>query len=172
MSEKILGIDPANVRTAYVIVDRDFNLYDSGRIPNKDFLQLMNEADYDVVACEVIINMGVSNKTLYATSEFIGKIDLTSKLLGKPFHRVKRTQTKKHFDVRSKVNGIKQPSADSQILTYLSHRFAKEPKVNFGKGSKEKPDYFYGFVADMWQAMGVAVYFIDTTKERQYKLDL
>lgn len=165
-----MGIDPANKQTAYVILDRNFKLYDSGLVPNDEFLEIMERSDYDTVACEIIVNFGVSGASLFETAEFIGKIDLMSEILDKPFHRIKRTDTKKHFDVKRSTKYKKVPNADTQISRYLQTRFAKEPKVNFGKGLKGKPDYFYGFKADMWQAMGVGVYYIDTTNHKQKKL--
>ncbi|MFI5426084.1 hypothetical protein [Aeromicrobium sp. UC242_57] len=49
---------------------------------------------------------------------------------------------------------------DSNIIQALVDRFAPGQK-NHGKGTKAEPGFFYGFKADIWQAMALAVYAAD-----------
>ena len=156
---KVLSIDPANVQTAYVLFCSDsWKIYDKGIIPNKDFLKLLEQGDYDEVALEIIVNMGISGKSLYDTAEMVGMITYIVRKKGKPLHRISRNEVKKHFKVKRSSKHNKQPSADSQIRTSLIERFGKV-------GTKGNPGYFYGFKADKWAAMSVGVYHIDTKKE-------
>jgi hypothetical protein len=52
---------------------------------------------------------------------------------------------------------------DGNIRQALIDRFASEQR-NSGKGVKNEPGFFYGFHSDIWQAMGLAVYWMDTQK--------
>ena len=56
---------------------------------------------------------------------------------------------------------------DSNIIQALVDRFAYgEP--NRGKGVKASPGFFYGFKSDIWQAMALAVTFIDQNAADDY----
>ena len=171
---KILGIDPANKQTGYVIVDNNFKIYDKGIIKNDKFIELMRTADYDRIALEVIVPYGQRvGKTTFATAEMIGAISMVAKLLDKPLFRATRPDITRHLGVQRSTKNNKQPTADSQIITILGKRFAKDYHNNRGEGTKDNPDYFYGFKADIWQAFAVAVYYIDTkVNNKQIKLEV
>lgn len=49
---------------------------------------------------------------------------------------------------------------DANIIQALVDRYAPG-QPNRGKGTKKCPGFFYGFHADVWQAMAVAVTYFD-----------
>lgn len=152
---RLLAIDPANQYTAYVLIEtNDMSILDKGKIPNEEFISLLERAEYDHMAIEILVNMGRTGATLFETAEMIGKCMYINSLNGKPYTRVSRQKVKVHFQVKRKINGVKAPSADSQIRTSLINRFGDV-------GTKKNQGYFYGFKADIWQAMAVGVYVID-----------
>lgn len=160
---KILAIDPANKQTAYVIFDKEtFEIYDKDLVPNDEFIQVMLEGNYDEVALEIIVNMGMAGKTVFRTAEYVGIYSYLANKMNKELYRISRPQVKKHFKVKRSTKKQKQPSADSQIRTSLINRFGEV-------GTKKNQGYFYGFKADIWQAMAVGVYHADTSKDNTKK---
>ena len=148
----VLAIDPANKQTAYTLIRSTTNeILDKGLIPNEDMLSLVESLEFDCMAIEIIVNMGVTGATLFLTSEMIGKLCYIAEKRGKDVIRVKRTDVKKHFSVKRVINGKKAPSADSQIRTSLINKYGEV-------GTKNNQGYFYGFKADIWQSMAVYDY--------------
>lgn len=152
---RLLAIDPANEQTAYVLVETNgMEIIDKGKIPNDEFIKLLELGEYDHMAIEILVNMGRTGATLFETAEMIGKCMYINSVNNKPYTRISRQKVKVHFQVKRKLNGVKAPSADSQIRTSLINRFGEV-------GTKKNQGYFYGFKADIWQAMAVCVYTTD-----------
>ena len=161
MLSKVLAIDPANKQTAYVLFDKNtWEIYDKDIIPNREFIEMIEKGNFDRVALEIIVNMGVSGRTLFETAEYVGIYTYITNTLQKPLKRVRRTDVKKHFKVKRSTKNKKQPSADSQIRSRLIERFGEV-------GTKSKPGYFYGFKADIWQAFAVGVYAVDEENNKK-----
>ena len=157
---RLLAIDPANIRTAYVLLTEDFQIIDKGILYNEDFILMLKEGNYDAIAAEIIVSYGLRvGESVFSTAEMIGRITQVAKDIGKPISRVRRPDVSRHFKVKRN-----QGSPDTQIAKSLRERFAAQPDKNYGKGTKKDPDYFYGFAADVWQAMAVGVYALDSNK--------
>lgn len=148
-----LNIDPANKQTAYVlVVSRDNTILDKGIIPNDKMIKLATELYYEVLNIEIVANMGLSGVSLYDTSEMVGILCYIANKRGATVNRFKRHTVKKLFQLRNrhKVNGVwvKVPSSDSQIRSKLIEMYGEV-------GTKANQGYFYGFKADIWQAMAI-----------------
>lgn len=128
-------------------------------------LEIIERNEYDVMAIEIIVNFGLSGRHLFETSEMIGSCDYANTKNGKTTLRIKRNDVKTHFKVKRGSKQNKVPGADSQIRTSLINRFGEV-------GTKSNKGYFYGFKADIWQAMAVSVYTIDNKLwEKDNELD-
>ena len=152
----LIGIDPAPVNTSYVKLNTEtMDILDFGKINNEDFIKYLENEDYDIVSLEVIVPMGVQGASIVETAEMVGIYTYIIKQRMKRLKRVTRFETKKHYKVMRNTKTTRYPSADSQIRSNLIDRFGVV-------GTKKNKGYFYGFKEDIWQAMGVAVYCIDT----------
>ena len=148
-----LNIDRANKQTAFVLIEDSTNeILDKGIIPNADFVKYAEETEYEVMNIEIVANMGLSGVSLYDTSEMVGVLSFIALNRNIALNRYKRHSIKKHMQVRNrrKINGqwVKPPSRDSQIRTSLIEKYGEV-------GTKKNQGYFYGFKADIWQAMAV-----------------
>jgi hypothetical protein len=114
------------------------------------------------VAIEMIGHYGTgmpAGKEVFDTCVWIGRFmeHLLSK--GVVSDLVMRRDVKLHICGTSKAK-------DSNIRQALVDRFAPgEP--NYGKGTKKKPGWFYGFSEDMWQAYALAVAYLDYLNKRK-----
>ena len=137
----ILGIDPANEYSAFVVVENDLSaVVDKGKIPNKELQDKISNwkaENYpiDYVAIEGIQSFGMPvGQTTFETCYFIGRLLEKMTLC----HSMKAT--------------------DATIRQALIDLFAKDTP-NKGKGTKKEPGYFYGFKADIWSAFSIVITF-------------
>lgn len=164
---KVIAIDPGSEESGYVIVEKDtYRVLDKGKKPNADVLRILIWTLYDAmeaheeipeVAIEMVASYGMPvGSEVFETCVWIGRF--VQACNGSPAHpeRVYRAEEKLAICKSPKAN-------DATIRRALADRFAYgEP--NYGKGTKKKPGWFYGFSADVWQAYAVAVTYIDRTK--------
>ena len=154
----IVGVDPGNVQTAYCLIDDEmlrpieFGKDDNAKV--KDRLKLCG--DECVFAIERVASYGMSvGKSVFETCEWIGRFTET---LGE--HRVNyiyRIEEKQHICHDSRAR-------DANIRRALIDRFAGHDFKN-GKGTKNNPDWFYGFSAYVWSAYAVAITFAESRKK-------
>lgn len=164
----ILAIDPGNTQSGYVIVEHDGEeirrVLDAGKIENpamcrliawklsENYIDVANWAD---VAIEMIAGMGMTvGQEVFDTCVWIGRFWETTL-------RVGDIEPTKIFRREEKLDLCGSLSAkDANIRQALVDRYAPG-QPNFGKGTKKDPGFFYGFSADMWAAMAVAVTYFD-----------
>ena len=98
---------------------------------------------------EMIKSQGMSvGQTTFDTCLWIGRFIQKAISLGIRVEPIYRYEEKINI-----CNSMK--AKDTNIRQALIDNFAKYDLKN-GKGTKENPDYFYGFRADMWMAFAVA----------------
>ena len=150
----IIAVDPGNVESGYVIFD-GYRPQEFGKIANEELLEkLRASTDTDELAIEMIRSYGMAvGETVFETCVWIGRF---SEVFNGKVTRVYRAEEKMHV--------CHSPNAkDSNIRQALIDRFALHDKKN-GKGTKNNPDFFYGFKADCWAAYAVGIVYIETKR--------
>lgn len=154
----ILGIDPANEYSAFVVVENDLSaVVDKGKIFNPELQEKISNwkaENYpiDYVAIEGIQSFGMPvGQTTFETCYFIGRLLEQCEALGVYPTLIYRSQEKMALCHSMKAT-------DATIRQALIDLFAKDTP-NKGKGTKKEPGYFYGFKKDVWQAFAVAYVF-------------
>ena len=144
---RILGIDPANVQSAFVIWDTTTEtILEKGIVENEQFLStlVVDFSTYcDKIVCEMIACYGMPvGKTVFETCLWIGRFTDSTDIL------VYRKDIMMHFchSARGK---------DSNIRQALIDRFGVP-------GTKKAPGKLYGVSKDIWSALAVAVYYAGT----------
>lgn len=151
----ILAIDPGNEYSAYVYIDDDYTPTEFGKIKNEELRSALDVAIMaDAVAIEMIASYGMGvGQSVFDTCVWIGRFVELITQHGVPITYIFRKDEKMNLCHSMKAK-------DSNIRLALIDRFAKHDKKN-GKGTKDNPDFFYGFKADIWAAYAVGVTYLD-----------
>ena len=167
MHNKIFAIDPGTTHSGYVVVEHDgreiTRVLSRGKLPNEE---LMRQLPYNVGHAEIVVEMVASygmagGREGFETCVWIGRFLQLGAVLPEhqPRHIVYRMEEKQALCHNSRAK-------DANIVQALVDRYAYG-QPNHGKGTKASPGFFYGFSKDAWQAMAVAVTWLD--RETQWK---
>lgn len=155
----ILAIDPGNIQSGYVIVEHDGKeirkVLDVGKVPNEEMYSVFFST-YDHLAIEMVAGMGMPvGQEVFDTCFWIGRFWEFARVysMGHPPQKIYRREEKLYLCGHSQAK-------DGNIRQALVDRYAPG-QPNYGKGTKKNPGFFYGFAADMWAAMAVAVTYFD-----------
>lgn len=167
----ILAIDPGNERTGYVLVEYDFDkengegditkVLEAGKELNYQMCPIILYKRYDHFAIEMVAGMGMPvGQEVFDTCFEIGRFWEWAKASkdggwNDGFWMKKIYRREEKLDLCGSLN-----AKDANIRQALVDRYAPG-QPNFGKGTKKDPGFFYGFSADMWAAMAVAVTYFD-----------
>ena len=150
---RIMAVDPGNEKSALVIVSNkpSFQVIAAMIEPNdaikKYYATHCNGGQ--VIAIEMIASYGMPvGKTVFDTVRFIGQLEQVAIDRGENPLLVYRQEVKLHFCHNSRAK-------DGNIRQVLIDRFGKP-------GRKKSPGVLYGLHDDLWQALAVAVYVMDT----------
>ncbi len=158
----ILAIDPGNVESGYVLVEHDGKeirkVLDVGKIPNEEMREVIVPPyeSHDHFAIEMVAGMGMPvGQEVFDTCFWIGRFWEYAETYGEMTHmqKIYRREEKLYLCGHSQAK-------DTNIRQALVDRYAPD-QPNYGKGTKKSPGFFYGFSADMWAAMAVAVTYFD-----------
>ena len=155
---KILAIDPGNTTSGYAVMD-GYKPLRHGCAENDYLLNLLEVGSFEVdaVIIEMVASYGMSvGKEVFETCVWIGRFWQAAK---------KHSQVDRVYRLDEKVTICHDSRAkDTNIRQALIDRFAQHDFKN-GKGTKKKPDFFYGFSKDMWAAFAAGVTWLDMKKE-------
>lgn len=151
----ILAIDPGNTQSAYCFVDAEtLEPGFFGKVDNNELLTIISASLYDSLVIERVASYGMAvGRDVFETCEWVGRFTQAAQPTQADY--IYRKDEKLHICGNPKAN-------DSNIRRALIDRFARHDLKN-GKGTKQKPDWFYGFHADVWAAYAVAVTYIESS---------
>lgn len=163
MPRFIVAIDPGNEYSAYVLIGPDLRPLAGIKAANELMYCHMVQAIHDAAiaahgrarfefAIEMIASYGMPvGVEVFDTCRWIGRLE--ERLKNKPVTMIYRKDEKMAICHSMKAN-------DATIKQALIDRFAPGEK-NYGKGTKAKPGWFYGFKADIWAAYAVGITYHD-----------
>ena len=158
----ILAIDPGNIESGYVILDKDLRPIEIGKIKNEELKYILElpstKETIKYYAIEMIASYGMGvGQSVFETCVWIGRF---IEVIGDNYKYIYRKDEKMNLCGSMKAK-------DSNIVQALIDRFAPNTS-NKGKGTKKEPGWFYGFKKDIWQAYAVGVTYHDMyMKERE-----
>ena len=162
--KKLMAIDPGTTESGWVEVEHDgktiIRVLDKGKSRNEEILRrLYYMVGTHDIAIEMVASYGMPvGREVFETCVWIGRFLQAAAILPghTAEHLVYRMEEKSRICHSGKAN-------DSTIRHALVDMFAPGQK-NYGKGTKKAPGFFYGFGEDVWQAMAVAVTWVDRQK--------
>lgn len=147
----ILAIDPGNIQSAYVLMERGTLKPVVAKILENDTILeiLQNTVDPNCdFAIEMVASYGMAvGKEIFDTVFWIGRFYEAASNL-KSRNRIYRMEEKMHLCHNSRAK-------DANIRQALIDRFGIV-------GTKKAPGWFYGFKADIWAAYAVGVTYAET----------
>lgn len=157
----ILAIDPGNIESAFVVLDKNLKPINFGKINNEELITEIYENNFiecDYFVIEMIASMGMAvGQTIFDTCVWIGRFSEAIEST----YGIHASETKYIFRKEEKMNLCGSTRAkDGNIIQALIDRFAPGEQ-NKGKGIKKLPGWFYGFKKDIWQAYAVGVTYYD-----------
>lgn len=161
----ILAIDPGNVKSGWVVMNANtFSPLMFDKSENDNLMTCLDNicdkykiksAVIEMIAC---YGMAVG-KSVFDTCIWIGRFTEHLESIGISVKYILRKDEKINLCGTMKAK-------DSNIRRALIDRFAKLDFRN-GKGTKNNPDWFYGFKADIWAAYAVGVTWIDQKRNEK-----
>lgn len=150
---KLLAIDPGTTESAFVELDGD-ELRDWGKVPNETLAVRLRGRNTSLVVCEMVASYGAPvGKEVFETCLWIGRFAECAETAGYQFNRLYRVDVKMHLCHTMK--GVN----DSVIRQALIDRYG--PGKDKAIGTKKKPGPLYELKGDEWQALALAVTFMD-----------
>lgn len=152
----ILAIDPGNEQSAYVVLV-DGKPTQFGKVDNYDLLESVGDGEihgksnpYTPMAIEMIASYGMPvGREVFETCVWIGRF---IQAWGAPHSFIYRRDVKLHLCGQARAK-------DGNVRQALLDRWGGKEKAI---GKKAAPGPLYGFKADVWQALAVAVTFSET----------
>jgi hypothetical protein len=148
---RILAIDPGPTKSAFVELNHSGKPVLFDKLPNEELLAWLkiNPDSGRVVVIEWITVASVAGAEVYDTCRWVGRFQEAAG----GAELLPRTEVKRHLLGRVNVK-----SADALIRRTMLDRFGGDS----AKGTKAHPGPLYGFAADCWAALAVAITWAET----------
>ena len=160
MTERtIIAIDPGNIESGYVIM-QGVEIIQKGKIENDKMLNLIygfHEFYYNAdLYIENVSSYGMSvGKSVFETCIWIGRFYEA----WKPTHETGSKEPELIYRKDIKMHHCNATFAkDSNIITALKDKYGE-------KGTKAKPGFFFGVSKDVWQAVALATFILETKND-------
>lgn len=158
---KIIAIDPGTTESGFCVLE-GYKPLRFGKAANEEILEslsvMRNAKSPEWVVFEMVESFGNAvGQTIFETCVWIGRFMEIATRRGYKCDRVFRSEEKINLCQSRKAK-------DSNIRVALIDRFADHDKKR-GKGTKNNPDWFYGFAKDAWMAYAAGVTWIDKKQE-------
>lgn len=147
----LLAIDPGNVESGFVYLDKNLKPIRFGKIANELLLSAIydHQLDTENIAIEMVACYGMAvGATVFDTCVWIGRFSEALENI----NDVKPTYIYRKDEKMNLCGSMK--AKDSNIRQALIDRFGEV-------GTKKNPGWFYGFKADIWAAYAVGVTYFD-----------
>jgi len=149
----ILGIDPGSAESAYTLIDTDYNILASDKLPNAQFMVLLPQISVSAVAVESIQSYGMTvGREVFETCYMIGRVQQKSDDMGRKVALYPRPEYTRRLCGVGKVN-------DAILRQALLLRF--------GGDKKGEPLFLLKGATDKRSAFAVAVYHLDLMMHRR-----
>lgn len=156
----MLAIDPGTTQSAWCLFDGE-KIVDCGIEPNLSVLELCHSVPVQDVAIEMVASYGMPvGREVFETVLWVGRFFQVLSARGLDPKLVYRQQVKLHLcnSARAKDANIRQAILDRFPAT----GGGKTPQV----GTKSQPGPLYGVKADVWAALGVAMWYFSPDNDK------
>ena len=152
---EVIAIDPGTTQSAYVIFDDvTAQIKEHGKVDNVKVLDVIYLSGVKNVVIEMVASYGMPvGREVFETCVWIGRFAEAADSSEADVSYIYRQEEKLALCRDSKAK-------DANIRRALIDRFAKHD-LKRGTGTKDNPDWFYGFKADIWSAYAVGVTWMD-----------
>lgn len=128
-----------------------------GKISNEELLVIVKKEDYGKMVYEAFASYGMAiGQSTIKSIEWNGRFIQCALDREIPVFPIFRKDEKINICGTMKAK-------DANIRQALIDRFAKHDFKN-GKGTKNEPDWFFGFRADSWSAFAIGTTYLDLYK--------
>jgi len=155
----IIAIDPGPKESGMVVMPDEWTMVPEtfGKLDNRELGDVLK----GYLKADIVIEKPVCRK--WAGREVSDTAIITGWLAAQtylPVYLLTRSKVRGHFKCTR--------GGDKAVKSVLIERFA--PGVpNHGKGLKDSPGFFYGFVSDVWQAYALGVAYLDMWNNQEKK---
>lgn len=154
----MFAIDPGTTKSAWCMFDGE-RVVDCGIESNDEVLAIVQSIPVQEIAIEMIASYGMPvGKEVFETVLWVGRFFQVVQQRGITPRLVYRLQVKTHLckSAKAKDANIRQAIIDK----FPASGGGKTPQV----GTKNQPGPLFGVHADIWAALGVAIYAMEAAE--------